>query len=413
MNKIKPVFRWIIAKRSRVILITLAVLAIIIFSITRNRQNDDVQYKTATAERGNIVSTVSASGSVLSSNYTNVTTSATGIVAKIYVQDGEQVTKGQKIMEIELDSAGQQKNASNYAAYLSAKNAVDSANTSLYTLQSASFAANQKFINDAVARELVEDDPTYIQQYADWKAAEAKYNQQSQVIAQSKVALSNSYLSYLGSSSTVVSPSTGTLANLTYAPGMTLSGSDSSSSASRVAIIKSEGNPLISVNVSEIDVPSINVGMRATVTVDSLSEKSFTGKVVSVDKIGSSTSGVTNYPVVIALDTNADAILPNMSVTANIILDSKSDVLLIPSSAVTTSNNQSTVRVQNNGQINIVNVETGLSSEAGVEIKSGLSEGDTVITGTATTDASSSGSRSVFSTSGFGGAFRSSGGAPR
>lgn len=87
MNKIKPVFRWIIAKRSRVILITLVVLAITIFSITRSRQTDDVQYQTATAERGNIVSTVSASGSVLSSNYTNVTTSATGIVTKIYVQD--------------------------------------------------------------------------------------------------------------------------------------------------------------------------------------------------------------------------------------------------------------------------------------------------------------------------------------
>ena len=387
-------------KKIRVVVAAIILIAFGVFMLTR--QNDSTpSYQTAVVERGNIIETVSVSGSVLSSNYTPVVTSATGIISDVYVHQGDKVVKGQRIMKINLDAAGQQANAQAYSSYLSSKNSLASADSTVYTLQSQSFAANQKFINDAVARNLAEDDPTYIQEYADWKAAEAKYIQQTQVISQSKSSLTSNYLSYLDSSPYVVAPASGVISNFTFAPGMILSLAGSGSS--RIATIESSGKPSATFGLSEVDVPKIKEGMKATISLDSISDKTFTGSVFAVDKIGASASGVTSYPVIIQFDTSSLEILPNMSATANIILDSKSDVLIVPSSAVTTQGTESTVRRLVNGKEEIVTVETGISSDTDVEIVSGLSAGDKVVTGTITQNTTSTQTRSVFSSGGFGG----------
>lgn len=394
-------------KRSRKILAVIIVIAVGVFFYTQNKSAQPVaQIQTTSVTTGSVISSVSASGLVLSSNFTPVTTLATGIVTQVYVKDGDHVIKGQKIATIELDIAGQKQHQADYASYLSAKNAVTSAQLGLYSAQSSSFAANQKFINDAVARDLSEDDPTYIQQYADWKAAEGKYNQQSLVIAQSQASATNSYLAYLASSPTITSPISGTITNITLAQGLQLS------SGSQVAVIAGIGTPLASFNISEIDVAKLKIGQKATVTLDSISDKTFTGKVVSVDRIGTTSNGVTNYPTIIQFDTEASDVLPNMAATANIIIDSANNVLVVPNSAVTTSSGQSTVRLLNNGVEQIVTVETGLVSDTQTEIKSGLNEGDKVITGSVSTSGSTtiqSGGTSIFS-SGFGGGAAAGGG---
>ncbi len=133
------------------------------------------------------------------------------------------------------------------------------------------------------------------------------------------------------------------------------------------------------MNLTEIDVPKVTIGDKTTVTFDALSGKTFAGKVISIDTVGTVTSGVTNYPAVIALDTANTQILPNMSATANIITATKDNVMLIPSSAVQTQNDVSAVRVMKNGKVSEVTVEIGLSSDTQTEIVSGITEGDTVV----------------------------------
>ncbi len=103
---------------------------------------------------------------------------------------------------------------------------------------------------------------------------------------------------------------------------------------------------------------------------------------MTVDRIGSVTSGVTNYPIVIKFDTEAPEVLANMSASASIILEAKDDVLLVPSSAIRVQNGENTVRVLKNKKEQSVTVETGLASDTQTEIVSDLAEGDEVITGT-------------------------------
>ncbi|MEM3112694.1 MAG: efflux RND transporter periplasmic adaptor subunit [Candidatus Anstonellales archaeon] len=347
------------------------------------------QFQTTKVERGTIISTISASGSVMATNTVSVTTQASGVVKAVYVKDGEKVVAGQKIIEITLDQEGQQKNASAWASYLAAKNNLESAKATLYTLDSAMWAANQKFINDAVARGLSTDDPTYIQQHDDWLAAEAKYKNQKSVIDQAKASLNSAWLSYQSTSPIVTAPIAGVVSNLGVVPGMILNPQNTSTNqtpSSRVAVIRtqSETRPIISVNIAEVDVPKVKIDQKVTVTLDSLPDKTFTGKVVTVDRIGTSSNNVVSYPALIQLDTFSSEILPNMAANASIILESKSDVLLVPSAAVQTQAGQSFVRVLRNGHEEQVLVEIGLQSDTQVEIISGLSEGDEVIIGVAT-----------------------------
>ena len=112
--------------------------------------------------------------------------------------------------------------------------------------------------------------------------------------------------------------------------------------------------------------------------LNSLPDSEFTGNVVGIDKIGSVQSGVSNYPVIIKLNSDNEQILPNMGAEASIIIESKSGALLVPSSAITTSRNGKIVKVIKDTQTLNVTITTGISDDTNTEVISGLNEGDTI-----------------------------------
>lgn len=401
MKQLKSVFGWIKAKKSRWLLTVITLSAAGIFLWTGRNGTSEPTYQTATVEKGNIISTISASGNILTANTLPITTSATGIVKKVYVKDGNTVAKGQKLAEIELDPSGAQNNAQAYASYISASNSLSTAKNNLRNAE-ASLAVVYDEIKGHDADESLQMKETRT------KAEVAKDNAYLGVV-NAQASLSSARLSYQENNPIIYSPNSGIIENITLVEGMTLtsaaSSTDTASRGESIAVIKTQGTPLATFNISEIDVSRVSQGQKATITLDAISDKTFTGKVVSVDKVGSTSSGVTNYPVIIQFDTEAAEILPNMAATANIILETKNNVLVIPSSAVTTSNGTSTARIFKEGREQVVSVEIGLTGDSGVEIISGLSEGDVVITGTSTSvSTNTSGeNRSVFSPGGLGG----------
>lgn len=412
MNKVKALFAWILKDKRRLIATVIILILAIIGYFRFGRKTQAPQYQTATVTKGTIVSSISASGNALTTSALPISTQVSGIVKKIYVKDGDKVSVGQKIADITPDSSGQQNYAQALASFFSAQNNVASANSTVYSLQSSEFAANQKFVNDAAMRGLSNTDPTYIQEYADWKAAEAKYIQQQTVISQAQASLTNASINLRESSPTITAPYTGTISNINLVEGMVITNTSTTSStgattvsSQRVATIENQSTPIISVTLSEIDVPDIKVGQKATITFDSISDKTFTGTVATVDKIGSVSSNVTSYSANIKLDNVSDQILPNMAATASIITATKDNVLMVPTAAVKTVSGTKTVQVLKNGKASSVTVETGLSSSSEIEIVNGLSEGDTVITSTSTSTSTRSGgnSSSPFGGGGFGG----------
>jgi macrolide-specific efflux system membrane fusion protein len=173
-------------------------------------------------------------------------------------------------------------------------------------------------------------------------------------------------------------------------------------SSQRIAVIQNSATPIINVTLGETDVPNVKIGQKATVTFDSITNETFTGVVATVDRIGTVSSNVTSYGVNIKLDSGSDQILPNMAATADIITATATDALYIPSAALVTQNGQNYAQVLQNGKEVQVPVEVGISSDTDTVITSGLTEGETVVTGTVSATSTSSSTRSVFSTGGGG-----------
>lgn len=292
-------------------------------------------YQTVVAEKGTLVTSVSASGNVVSP----------------------------------LDSLVKQTQA--WSSYLAAKGSLASAKSRLNTLQASEFAANQKLINDAVARDLATDDPTYIQENATWLAAEADYINQTEVINQTQVALSNAWYSYQQTLASLTSP--------------VLTGKDKLWAV---------------VSLAEIDAPKVALGQKVTLTLDAFPGKTFTGKVAAINTNGNVSSSVTTYPATIEFDTFTANIYPNMAVTAKIITDIKDGVILVPSAAVTSSNGINDVQIMKDGKVSVVEVTTGEANDTMTELVSGVNEGDEVVTGSST---SANSSRTGTTTSPFGG----------
>ena len=398
--------------RKKIVFAIIAAIVIFLVWGTLNSSKNKVQYQTAQATKGTLVVSLTETGQVSVSNKVSVVTQASGIVSNVYVKNGGKVNAGDKIADVTLDTAGQQRQAQAYSSLISAQNSLNSANAQLYTLQNSLFVANQKFVNDKGIQnpsDQQKSDPVYIEEQASWLAAEAAYKNQPGVIAQAQAGLNNANLAYQLTSGTITAPTSGVIGDMVITKGMqigssnTTAGSSTNTSNQAVASILTGNSTAVSINISEVDVPQIKVGQQATITFDALTNKSFTGKVEGINTTGVVSSGVTTYPAVIVLDESEGDILPNMSATANIITKIDNNVLLVPSAAVQTTGTTSTVKVLINGQVTTIPVEIGDSSDSQTVITSGLSEGETVITGSASTSNSSTSPFSGFRLGGFGG----------
>ncbi len=391
-------------------------------------------YQSTQAQKGTLVQSVSESGQILSTNIINISTSASGVVSNVYVKNGDTVSAGQQIAQITLDPVGQQQFTQAQASLLLAKHNLDAANATLFSLQSTMYSKWKTYTDLATNSTYQNADgspnvgnralPAFTTVQDDWLAAEANYKNQQGAIAASQASLSNASSVFQLASPAVTSTIAGTVSNVQIIPGMVLGSQGSSVSvgtggsvgsnqnSQRVAVIQNNGLPVATFNASETDIGSIKLGQDVTVSLNAFPGKTFTGKVAAVDNIGTVSSGVTNYTVLVAFDSDAPGVLPNMAASASIITDVKSDVLLVPSAAVQNAGGQATVRILKNGNVQSVPVVVGGANDTQTEIVSGINEGDTVVTSssTPTKSGTTGASTSPFSGGGGGGFFRAVGG---
>lgn len=356
-----------------------------IWFFQKNQQAASPTFQTTPVTKGTIINSLTLSGQVQSSNLISVMTKASGVVSKVYITDGQSVKSGDKIAEITLDSEGKNSQSEAWSSYLSAKNNLESAKIKEWSLESSMWSAHEKFEKDALDTDLSVDDPIYIQTNRDWLAAEATYKNQQQSVIQAQAAVTQAWNNYQLYQSTITASVNGTIVGLNLAEGLSLSyseGSSGNASNQTVATLKTEGSPVALFQVTEVDINTVHVGQEVTLTLDSITGKTFTGEVAAVDRVGSETSGVTQYPVLIKFNEDDPAILTNMAVNAEIVFESKENALIVPLTAISTMGGRSMVSVMKDGKIQPISVEVGIENDTEAEIVSGLSEGDEIISGT-------------------------------
>jgi RND family efflux transporter MFP subunit len=379
-EKLLIIVKYIFSDRKKAAIFIVIMLAAA-YLFLRGNGDEMPQVQTEKVKKGTIISSVSTSGNVISSNIENVTTQASGTVKKVYISDDDEVYTGQNIAEIDLDVQGQQSQAAAYSTYVGAKRGLNTYRSN-YRKTQASLAV----VYDEIKGH---DDDESLEMKEERTNAEVANDNAYNSVKTSEAKLSSAALALRTTSGIITSPASGTVKSVTIAEGMNIGATETASGAranQRVATIGTEGLPITTFNVSEIDVSLIEPGQKATITLDSIADKTFSGKVVSVDRVGMITNNVTTYTTIVQFDTSSDQILPNMAATANIIIDSKSDVLIVPSQAVNYQDGQESVTVIINGQEQNVLVETGIFNDTQTEIVSGLKEGDTIITTTTSTN---------------------------
>ncbi len=147
--------------------------------------------------------------------------------------------------------------------------------------------------------------------------------------------------------------------------------------------IQSSAKPQIETRVTEIDIGKVAVGQAVIVEPDIFgSDDVFDGSVRTINPEPSSDSGLVTYDLKIDFDTDPGTLLPGMTVALEIIIESRSDVLLVPLTALTEKDARSTVRVVDPLTSEAIEreVTVGARNEIEAEVLAGLSAGEVVRT---------------------------------
>ncbi len=410
-NRIKKLFQDNILVSKKRISLGLTIIVALTFCIgwfLHSKNNQSVKYETVKVEKGTLITSINGSGTINSGNSTNITTKVSGVVKEVYATNGDTVEKGQKIALIELDEYALERQNAAWVDYLEAQEAVKDAEKSKSTADLNMWEARQDIMDAEEDIKYYKENPlnpitnerwtvnektiidkTLEEAQKSYNAAEIKYKDADAKILDYNTKVSSKLRDYQENSAIIYAPTSGTISDLTLASNVVVAASSSTSNTSGATIISAQtvgkvnnptGQIIATITLSEVDIISVKANQKVTMTLDAYPNVSFTGKILGVNTSGTLSSGVTSYPVTILLDKASVEIYPNMAVNATIITSIITDAIIIPTTAITIAENQSTVQIMKDGKPQTIIVETGKSNDSQTEIKSGINQGDEVIT---------------------------------
>lgn len=217
--------------------------------------------------------------------------------------------------------------------------------------------------------------------------AKLKNKSMTDAVTNAKLSLSDSQISYENARDkvddyTIKAPISGTVIEKNLKVGDKLDSSKSATTS--MATIYDMSALKCDLAIDETDIGKVEVGQSVSIAADAIEGKTYNGTVTGVSVVGTTNYGITTYPVTVEITEFDDQLLPGMNIEATISISSAQNVIAVPISAV---NRGDTVYIKGdkeNGDdkapdgFKTVKVETGVSDGAYIEIKSGVSEGDTV-----------------------------------
>jgi HlyD family secretion protein len=136
----------------------------------------------------------------------------------------------------------------------------------------------------------------------------------------------------------------------------------------------------VDVEISEVDINRVEVGQDVLLTFDAILDKEYHGKVVEVSPVGVAQQGIVNFSVTVELEDHDYQVRPGMTAAVNIIVTQLENVLTVPNRAVRVVDGKRVVYTLTGGQLNMVEIQLGDSSDLYSEVAGGdLKAGDVVV----------------------------------
>lgn len=381
--------------------VVIILIAVMIVVNLKKSHGDVIEVTSSEVKRGDITKTVSGSGRVQAKTDVNIAARISAEIIKIHVKEGDQVKKGQLLVELDRER---------YLAMVEqVESQLISAKASLKKAE-----ADYRRIKDLFEKNLASQAELDAAE-ASKEAAESNLEQTLATLKQAKDDLGKTRLT---------SPINGTVIKIYKEEGEIAVGSQFQ--ADVIMNVADLTQMEVLSEIDENEVVLVHLKDKAKIEVDAIQNHIFEGEVTEIAHLATTRGAgtqeqVTNFEVKIGITSDVQKLRPGMSATVDIATETHENVLYVPIQAVTARELSDTTKatsvkdrrketvkapeneweepatlskkkettpklkevvfVIENGTAKMVPVETGISDDNNIEIKSGLVEGQKVITG--------------------------------
>lgn len=332
-------------------------------------KNNEISYSTEKVMKGDISTSVTATGTIEPVTEVEVGTQVSGIIDKIYVDFNSEVRKGQLIAELDK---------TNLISRLSSAKSQLESNKSDYEYQKK----NLERMKELHAKQYISEDE-YESAVLSYNKAKAQYDAQKLSVDEAQTNLGYAY---------IYSPIDGVILSREVEEGQTVAASMTTPTLFTIA--QDLTDMRVIADVDEADIGGVKEGQRVSFTVDAFPNDVFAGTVTQVRQQATTESNVVTYEVVIAAP-NPDLILmPGLTASVTIYTLELKDAMCVSAKALRFTPKETTIGkgdviedcaapsklwVKEGNVFKAIPVETGTTNGMLTEIKSGIAEGTEVI----------------------------------
>lgn len=374
------------------------------------RDGNATEVRVEQVEQRDLVASVTASGQVQPRSKVDLSADITGKIVRLAVREGDMVTKGQFLLQIDPEQyeAALQRSQAGLAS-AKAQEAQARANF-LQAERGYNRSSEIKRQNaDLVAEEQIEQLRTQMEvQQALLEASRFSVQQSEAAVRDARVALGRS---------TISAPMSGRVTRLNVELGETAIMGTLNRDAATLLTIADMTALETNVKVDETDVSRISVGDSAVIQIDAFPDTTFRGHVVKISNssvrgasaTAQSADQAIDYEVTIELSDAPPDTRPDFSATAKIVTDMRTNVLSVPIIALTVRENEPVAQGDTAGltlagraptkeigkrdvegvfivgadnKVSFRPVKVGIAGEKYFEVLSGLQKGERIVGGT-------------------------------
>ncbi len=389
----------------------ITVIAIVAAIIVGKKKKDSAakEVEIQAVSKRTIVQTVTASGKIYPEEEVKISSDVSGEIIELTVKEGDVVKKGQLLARIKPESyqanvEQSEAQLDNTKAQLStAKSRIAQAEAQYLQAQQAFARSEELYTKKIISKADYETAQTALKTAkADVEAAKHTADAADFTIKATQAMIKEAKINL--NKTTIYSPMDGIVSLLNVKKGEKVVGTLQMSGTEMMRIADFSYME-VRVDVSEGEITKVKLGDTASIEVDAYLDRKFDGIVTQVSNTSKGASNLltssdqsTNFVVKIRilessyqdlLTENPKPFLPGMSATVDIRTKKKTGVLAVPIQAVTTKDSvydginhtKEILYINNNGITKVLEVKTGIQDDSYIEIMSGLSGTEKIITG--------------------------------
>ncbi len=375
-------------KKAIIIIVIVVVVLVLSFVAIRGcRTGGDSQIEnTAIVERGNISKTVVATGKIEPLYKAEIKSKIGGLINQFYVEEGDQVTVGQKLVEIipgatpvEMVQARTEVKATAYDKIVAEKQYLRTKE-----LKEQKLISSEKYDRDKANYDIAK--ARFYAAMAQLRVLEQGSNVESlvegvEVSDQDRLEIEKETREAIASM-TLIAPISGIVLSRDTDKGSAVIPISSAYGGTMIMTLADVSEKHFRGDVDEADIGKVHLGLVARIYVEAYPDEPFKAKLTHISPRGREKEDIINFEIRTIVSDQENRLRVGMSADAELILEEHENVLVIPEGAVIYEDGKTFVNIQDDSVeegMRKVEIIKGISDGLRTEVLSGLEEGQVVV----------------------------------